>query len=455
MQRKTGWLLLMLLAGNTWAQSLTPQDFAFGADFAEGQSSLRQATLPAGVLAHIQQPDFADVRVFNADGASVPFAIRSLEQASQQQEKPLPFFPMEPDKAASPADIRLELQQVGDAQHWRIDTSQKDASPASKPIAQYIIRNAAPQAGSLCQLRLDWQQSAANRVLPFTLETSQDLDQWDMLAALSVSRLQHADASLENRQVEIPCTDVAYLRLSWQQPQADVLLTQVQGVYKQQLQQETDWLTLGKPEVVQAEGSSEWHFHNPGIVPISQIRLTPPYSGAVYTGNVYSRAAQQPGQKPQWHYRGSLNQYRLMLENTEVQSAPDALTVSRDPLWKISLENTASLQSENLPEISIGWQPDTVLFLAQGKPPFTLAYGNPAISEGAQGNLEDAVRELQRRGLQPEQVGLGEAHPLGNIELNPNPFPWKLIAMWLVLIVGTLLMGYMAYSLYRQMNKQT
>ncbi|MEB4591214.1 DUF3999 family protein [Candidatus Thiothrix sp. Deng01] len=456
MKRKTGWLLLMLLVGNAWAQGLTPQDFAFGANFAEGQSSLRQATLPAAVLAHIQHPDFADVRVFNADGVSVPFAIRSLEQASQQQEeKPLPFFPLEPDKTASPAEIKLELQQFGDEQHLWIDTSKQEAPPSRQPVTQYIIRNAAPQAGSLCQLRLDWRQSAANRVLPFTLETSQDLDHWETLASLSVSRLQHAGASLENRQVGIPCTDATYLRLGWQQPQADVVLTEVQGVYSQQVQQKSDWLTLDRQAVVVAGKGAEWRFDNPGILPISQIRLKPPASGLMYSGSVYSRAAQQPGEKEQWQYRGSLSQYRLTLDNTEVRSAPDGLVVSRDPFWKISLDNASATQSGNLPEISLGWQPDTVLFLAQGKPPFTLAYGNPAISEGAQGNLEDAVRELQRRGLQPEQVSLGEAHPLGDIELHPNPFPWKLLAMWLVLIGGTLLMAYMAYNLYRQMDKQT
>ncbi|QLQ34215.1 MAG: DUF3999 family protein [Candidatus Thiothrix singaporensis] len=366
----------------------------------------------------------------------------------------MPFFPLEPDKAASPAEIKLELQQVGDAQHWRIDTHQQEASPASKPVTQYIIRNAAPQAGSLCQLRLDWQQSAANRVLPFTLETSQDLDQWDTLASLSVSRLQHADASLENRQVEISCTRAAYLRLSWQQPQADVLLTQVQGVYSQEVRQKSDWFTLNRQDIVVAGKGAEWRFDNPGILSISQIRLTPPASGLMYSGSVYSRAAQQPGEKEQWQYRGSLNQYRLTLDNTEVRSAPDGLVVSRDPFWKISLDNPGSLPSANLPEISLGWQPDSVLFWRRASRLYAGLWQSGHWRRG-QGNLTDAFRELQARGLQPEQVSLGEAHPLGDIELHPNPFPWKLLAMWLVLIAGTLLMGYMAYSLYRQMNKQT
>lgn len=291
-------LCLSLLAVPAAAGQLTPQDFAFGADFSAGQSSLRQATLPAEVLERIQHPDFADVRVFNADGVSVPFEITNL---------------------------------------------------------------------------------ADKEVLP--------------------------------------------------------------------IEQALQWKTLGKPEVRQEQGVTEWLFENSGIIPVSKIRLTPASAGNIYAGDVYSRTVPPPGQKEQWQYRGRLNQYLLNLNDTQVQSEAASVTVARDRFWKIRLDGPPTA-SQEVPEISVGWRPDTLLFLAQGKAPFTLAFGSPKADSAGFGDLSASIPELRA-----EPVSLGEIRPLGNIDPNQQSFPWKLVILWLVLISGTLLMAYMAFSLYRQMNR--
>ena len=453
MNRKA-WIVLCLglLAVPAAAGQLMPQDFAFGADFSGGQSSLRQATLPAEVLERIQHPDFADVRVFNADGVSVPFEITSFaDKETLPAKQTLSFFLLDKEKTASSADIKLELRQEAGGQHLQMSTSsQERGSDIPTSTKQYIIRNAMPGKLPLCRLHFEWNQPAGNRVLRFSLATSADLNQWDSLAErLSISRLTHGGTQLENSEVAMPCTRAEYLRLSWDEAPQGVAITRIQGIYPQQAEQVLQWKTLGKPEVRQEQGITEWLFENPGIIPVSKIRLMTASAGNIYTGDVYSHAVPPPGQKVQWQYRGRLNQYLLNLNDAQVQSEAASVTVARDRFWKIRLDGPAAT-SQEVPEVTVGWHPDTLLFLAQGKAPFTLAFGSLDAASAGFGDLSATLPDIQA-----QSVSLGEIHPLGNIDPNRQSFPWKMIILWLALISGTLLMGYMAFSLYRQMNRDS
>lgn len=453
MKKQTMWVLSACL----WASALVAgepgmQDFAFAADFSAGQLSLRQANLPVEVMQHIQHPDFADVRVFNADGSSVPFEITSLkDKDTPPMEQPLSFFPMEKDKQANPDDIRLELQQAGSIHNLTLTSSHKASDPAL--TEQYIIRNTQPDHASLCHLRFDWTQPTGNRVLGFSLDSSTDLKQWSSLANnLNISRLTHADNTLENNTVEIPCTHADYLRLSWENAQPGVSITQITGIYPGRAVSEYRWQDIAITELKPDKDEAVLLFDNPGIIPISKIQLKPVMEGNIYTGDVYSRLDPKPGEKERWTYRGRLNQYLLQASNeTRVQSEADTVTISRDPHWKIRLDRPIS-DAQAKPTVVVGWPPDTIRFLAQGKAPFLLAFGNPVITVGVNTELPDFVPGNDGHTLQTETVQLGDVHSLGNVDLVKKSSPWKLITLWLGLVFGTLVMAYMAYHLYQEMK---
>lgn len=454
MKKHNIWILLASLwAGNVAAAEPGMQDFAFAANFGKGQLSLREAILPAGVLERIQHPDFADVRVFNADAASVPFEIASLKNREiPPVKKNLNFFPLEKNKPASPDDIRLELQQAGSIKHLSLSSSRNSTEQA--PAGQYIIHNTPPGSTSLCRLHFKWEQPAGNRLLDFSLESSPNLRDWNSFADnLTISRLTQAGNTLENNTVEIPCTQTEYLRLTWNDARPSVSIIQITGIYPDRAVPEYRWQHITAAGLKPDKDESVLLFDNPGIMPISKIQLKPVMEGSIYTGDIFSRIDPKPGEKERWTYRGKLNQYLLQTSSkTLVQSEADTVSISRDPHWKIRLDRPIS-DTQAKPAIVTGWQPDIIRFLAQGKAPFLLAFGNPNITVAANADWPDSIPGGNNRPLQTETVQLGAVYPLGDVDLTKKSRPWKLVTLWLVLVLGTLVMAYMAYHLYREMDK--
>ena len=82
-------LLVVLLAPALCCAAETPQDFAFGMPLEiDGREALYEVEIPASVYQGVARRDLGDLRVFNADGEPVPFALEP--RPPQQKEKPPP-----------------------------------------------------------------------------------------------------------------------------------------------------------------------------------------------------------------------------------------------------------------------------------------------------------------------------------------------------------------------------
>jgi hypothetical protein len=129
-----------------------------------------------------------------------------------------------------------------------------------------------------------------------------------------------------------------------------------------------------------------------------------------------------------------------------------------DRLWRV--ETTLRPEEGGPPkevELVLGWAPHRLIFLVQGKPPYTLAFGS-----GSRVSAPFPVQTLMEK-VQPRAEGgvlVASAHPgargvLGGDEKlrpAPQPLPWKQWILWAVLVAGVVLMGWMAVALHRKLG---
>ena len=92
------------------------------------------------------------------------------------------------------------------------------------------------------------------------------------------------------------------------------------------------------------------------------------------------------------------------------------------------------------------------MFLAQGNAPYTIAYGNKTIQATQSKGIDSLIRTLQRSGGSPDKVSMNVPVKNTHVITKAEETPWKLIGFWLLLVLGTAVLSYMAYSLYKQMN---
>ncbi|RTZ66884.1 MAG: hypothetical protein DSZ29_02185 [Aquificaceae bacterium] len=445
-------LSLLFLATVAFAeQDLTPQNFSFKAPLAGGESSLRQVDLPNAILQGMMRNDLGDLRVFNAAGQIVPHTfVRGVTQKTSQ-DRPLVFYPFDKEQSANPASIRIHIEQKGIQQ--RVDVqSQKASQDAKKQNEfQYIIENTLSQNNAnqqLCRLDLDWQQPKDSMVLPLKIESSRDLQHWSLLSSRkTVSKLNYAGSQLLRSYIDIPCTTQRYLRLQWLKPEQNIKLIKITGRYRQAGSKKMQWDNLGKPQV---NNQGEWLFENKSVAPIARLSLNAPSNGVLYKGQLFSRATK----KSKWRRQQSIIQYRLKMGESELKSDAVELYNGGDKYWKIKLSGETKFSESQLPDINVSRQQQQIIYLAQGAEPFTLVYGNSEVKPASDSGITQLIRTLTETGSNPDIATIADIVKITDKVEVAQKTPWKIIALWLVLLLGTAVMGYMAYSLYRQMNSK-
>jgi len=386
-------------------------DFAYTASLTSGKTSLRQIDLPVDVYTKMYRGDYGDLRIFSADAQLVPHQFSRAETSSSTELVNLNFYPFNKQQANDDGNIRIEINQTTGQQQLKINQSLESKND-NKVEYQYIIENSPlqKQYQSLCKVKLYWQQSQTSLILGLKLESSKDLQNWTSLSKkLNVSRLNYGDSQLVRDEVEFSCTSQPYLRLTW-------------------LNQST---------------------HDK--VSLVQMEFKAPQNGLLYKGKIFSR----PSNDQAWRYRDQVTQYRLNLGDSELQSNPFSLGAINDRYWKFEPTIETQYTDSQLPQISAAWRSNKVLFIAQGNPPFTLAFGNPNVLPAKNSDLNNLIQSLQESGSTVDAVNLMSIEEGAQSFTRDGKSGWKKIALWIVLLLGTLMMGLMAYRLYKQMGVET
>ncbi len=426
----------------------TVENFAYSATLSKANTSLREIEIPLALYQNMKRKDYGDLRLFNADGQMVPHQFNyPMSHESVYQNTPLVFYPMSQKEAQNASNIQVIISQKSKEGHLRVNQNIVENNPQKQNEYQYIIENK-QHSPLLCQLKLDWTQSQPNSLIRFKLESSNQLQQWRTLSHnLTVSKLNYDGSQLLHNQVNFPCTSQKYLRLTWLQPTQSIHLVHIEGIYTYKQNNETRWINTGKPSI---QKSGNWFFESPVVAAISTIELIAPNDGLLYKGSLYSRN----NEKEKWRYRTEVNQYQLNIGETSLQSRPLTFSATNDRYWKMDLKTESQLTPSQLPDIKLGWTPKQLYFLAQGNEPFTIAFGNPNIKPAHNNGLDDLIKSIKQSNANIDLVQI-EAITSHNKTFKAElELPWKQILLWIVLILGTLLMGLMAYRLYQQMSEE-
>jgi hypothetical protein len=442
-------ILQTLFLSMAYAKPLSLNDFAYSATLSDAKSSLRQVTLPLNVLQNMQRRDYGDLRVFSAEGQIVPHQFIHTISNAKTQETELTFYPFSQQQTANPASIRVIIDQRQGRQHVDINQQLNQTESAKDHEYQYIIENLnAKHKQRLCKLKLEWEQSIPSIILPFSLESSDTLQNWKSRGrSFNVSNLSYAGAQLTHKEVDFSCTSDKYLRLTWLKPKQHVRLTKISGLYNTAGEQTFQWKSFAKPIY---DKTGNWLFESDLVASLLQMEFVAPLDGLLYQGRLYSRN----DKKSPWKLRKSITQYRLNIGDTSLQSSAFSLTPNNDRYWKLEPSLEGKLNENQLPEIRAGWRQKKLIFLAQGNPPFQLAYGNPSTVPANNAGLTQLIRTFNNTGVTPDTVTVGNTQHNKNTPKIKSEIPWKLIGLWALLIIGTGLLAYMAFNLYQQMDRK-
>jgi hypothetical protein len=445
------------------ADAPLPSEFAWRGTLAlPTGASLVRVDVPVPALLRMQNSAAHDLRVFNAAGAVVPFALlgsadvnRAALVVQTGSYKAYPLFAATSAEKAPRGGVEVRVESAGQHSTAWVRMDNADSGPDA------LAAGAQPLQAALFDMRTEKQALEAlvlalelphNALVPITVSTSADLKDWSTVATKGpLFQFDGADApgstTLELRQPLI--VQGRYLRLAWN-GQAGVNVRSLVGrVASTQTAPAPvrSALPLGT-----ADGSNALHWTLPFATPLATLHLQAVQDNTLVPVRIQGRGdAAQP-----WRTLASSVVYRLDTVGQGSSNPPTPMHGASVRALRVETSQGAALPPGGL-QATVEFAPLQLAFLASGAGPFTLAAGRTNTAPAAvDASLLGSVAPDRLNALPLATVASVEEQPAGALAgaataWLPAGTSLRSVLLWLVLGLGVLVLGAVAYSLTRQL----
>lgn len=427
-----------------------PADFAYGMTLTtDGAGVLYELTLPAAVYRRLTRHDAGDLRVFNAAGETLPHGLRRPKTAEAVPERVAHTpFPVYTSSGEIGSGMTLSVRKDRDGQTIYIDS--RELLKADRKLAALML-DTGKLKRAVHALEIEWQQAPTEFVGQVTVEASDDLTNWRILARGSVAHITYGGQLLERRRLEFAPHKAGYLRLTWpakqETPKVKAVQLELTGDAPQPVRQ---WVALSLEGPGEKPG--EYVFTLPGHAPVDRARVQLAQTNSLVRVELLAR--ENPSTAWRRHAEGVV--YRLAV-GTETLKSPElrVSVVSAPNQWLLRVMPVDGLGA-NAPVLEFGWLPHELVFTTQGAGPYQLAYGAASVGP-ANFPMPALLADIDKQDKNT-MIHKAEAGPevsLGGEDRLARATDWKKTALWAVLAAAVVLMAWMARRLIKQMNTST
>ncbi|MCG2591933.1 DUF3999 domain-containing protein [Ramlibacter sp. XY19] len=421
-----------------------------------GRSGLVRASLPADALARLQSPSAADLRVFDAKGQPVPFALAAPAQPNAAARTATAAFPAlqlhtaVPGRALPAGAVQLKVDSNSAGQSVWVQMGGTPSAAEGKaqklPAALFDTRKLQDPVTALV-LKATLPPNAPVRI---SASSSADLENWTPIALQGrVYRFEGDNAPANDRlELREPLRlQDRYLRLEWTGQQG-VAIESVTGLVSAgPVQPERPAITLPAPQP-DADLALEWGL--PFATPVAQLEITTPRANTLLPLRILGRnRASEP-----WRFLGSAVVYRLGEAGQESVNLPAVLQHPSVRMLRVEATHGTRLQGVPI-AVRVLFDPVDLVFVAGADGPYQLAAGREATAAAALPiGMLAATTTKRLADLPLAQLRDARSDPVAAPPAwLPRGLDARSAGLWAVLLAAVLVLGGVAWSLLRQLRR--
>jgi hypothetical protein len=458
------WTCLAASACATAAADADDAAYRFSAPIEVQQSApFIRIALPASAYAHTEQAGLLDLRVVDAAGERVPFALLAPRAAKSELQEhardaaiyPLPPLPARGQAWPSPLEVTLHGDRIsvrpkrglpssanaGRSPGWLVDLGEADWASGGQPD------QATPRA-----LQLAWSGPAEFSV-GVDVELSADLRQWRSGGSSQLLALASPGGALLQARIMLPPAPPRFVRLVWHEPAAAPALTGAKAI----LERRED-LTLDRPVQVVALALPAATDDDPaarralvfdlgGALPVLDIELR--LASGTQVAPVRVQGRRQADQA--WTDLASAVFYRIERDGQVSTAPPLKLRSTQRYLRLIADERIAALSPAQV-TLLVNADLASLVYARQGREPFTLQAGSADPKAGALpiATLVPALDEERPRFGQATLGAWSESEAVvRGLQSRARLAAMRPWLLWAVLLAGVTGLGVMVWQLAR------
>lgn len=456
MNKKILLLVAICLAwtvANAENQEPTMQEFYAGSEIVVKEDKpLQQTMVPYQVYGLVKSSNLNDIRVFNASGGLVPHRVSTQKKDSQTSTKVLSFSRLT-SNADGPSGLENLIEKYKSS---GVDISlslRAMDKEASESIVDVYIGEVGEMVGKGIELKLDWElNQEVSSFFSADIEITDDFKNWESVAkAVNLAQLKTNDAVVKHNQLKLNRFGKKFYRLSIRgERRPDI--KKIELVTSQQ--QERPFSITEDMVGIHDENNNQISYYlQPTKIVKKQLKVQIPENNVMANCRVYSRNSDDNN----WTLRGSGTVYKITNNGETLKNELIHLTATSDREWKLEVVTRGSGFEQKPPVVNFLWQPHVLTFVARGGSPFVLAYGSAAYASisvsqnsffNTASNDEEQLIGLALTSSKLDMLGGEEVLKEDLIKVTP-----KNMILWGVLILGSLLLLFMAFSMLKSNSK--
>ncbi len=454
-------VLAVLLGATPLAMiAATPADYAYvfpiRTPATEPGSSAWRVELTPEVYRWVQDSGLRDIAIFNADQRAVPFAriVHAPAATVREQRATLPVLELPASvKSARTSDLRLVIDRDADGRLRRIDAGEQ--LPSATTTRDWLL-DASRIEHAIDRVVLSWREPEAGVVARFAIDASDDLEHWRHVGGGTVLALEQQGARLEQREIAVGAR-ANYFRLRRLDDGDAIagLAVEARSTEHEYSAPRREWIDAGI-DVSDAgpapPGVTRFDYSLPAALPVDTARIELANDNALARLTVFARSAEAAAP---WTRIADLTAFRLRQGDETLRNGDVDVRVAQR-LRAFRIESAAPLAEA--PRLSVGYRPESLVFLAEGSGPYVLAAGS-ATARHADDPIEPALASLRAtlgKDWQPPLATLAAARASGGdtaLRVPPTPVPWRRWLLWAILAGGAALIVVLALSLLREAKR--
>jgi hypothetical protein len=444
------WIALLPLAAFAGVRDDYAQQWPL--TLANPDAGAYRVVLDRSVYAQLQSPALKDLDVVNAEGAPVAASLFDAQQplAKAAARVGVPWFPLPASDTPQSRNLAAISEIAADGSLRRVVMTGSGTASTEAASNAYLVDTSRLRE-PVQALQITWAAGQAPFDRPYRVMASDDLKNWRTVQEEGhlVELQNHGERIFKDR-IELDPMRAKYLRLvPLQESQRALALTAVRAELAAAPASENwQWEEITGKRVLEKDGTHSFQFRVEGRFPFERADVVLP-------GNSSNEWTLQSRDDEAAAWRtASAPWMAFQLEGaTSSRSAPQALDrLDRDRYWRLASRNPVG---DAVPTLSLGYRPEVVVFLAQGKAPYALVAGSARArrADAPLPQLVDALRTQRGQDWQPADATLGPMQALaGNAALTPAPVErdWKAWLLWALLVGGALIVAGFAFSLLKK-----
>ena len=459
--------MLALACGAAGAQTPAPDNAASYSHAipltVSGKNPVVQLRLPPAVYLNARSATLDDLRIFDAAGTTLPFALLQPAAQSQASRRQLPvkIFPV----GLAPGDTRdfrndVEVKTSADGSVTSISMHHVASDKAMPEATGALVLDIGSARVPIDALVFTLPDGLSNYQAQVELEVSDDLRMWETAGYASLSWLANSNRdTLSNNRMEFGARAFRYARLSWRQGKplqfaAIVAESQVST----ELAAAQDSISL-KPQA--GRFGNDIAYNTALALPVNSLSLRFAGQNVVMpalVGQYVELPNAQGASGTRWEFSPRMQATFFQINQDGKQRSSGDLAVDQVHASNWVIRPQAAVADK--PELRLSWTPATLVFLGSGAPPYTLRVGRehakpmqrdvalvaPGFSAAELQGLEQAVPgTLQASAM--HDTSASDAQAAGHAARG------RMLALWGVLLLGVGVLGFMAWKLVAQMKK--